>query len=207
DKGRPVDGFMGAIPPSEVAKFVERLAGAEDGSPEIEALAERARAALEAGDVGGAAQDFAQILQHDREHLPALAGLARCYIANGDPERAQEVIAGVPEDQREDPEVKSVLSAIELAAGAQDDDEVAALISHVSASPDDHAKRFELAQALAAKGDMDAAVDHLLAIVRADREWSEDAARTELLKIFEAAGPTSALAREGRRKLSAILFS
>ena len=139
------------------------------------------------------------------ENVKAIAGLARCYMQGGETERAREILEMAPEGAK-DAELDSVRAALTLAAhdGASEADDLA---RHVELNPDDHAARFELAQALAGKGRLDAAVDHLLTIIERDREWNDQAARKQLLTIFEAAGPGSDVARQGRRRLSAILFS
>lgn len=207
DKGRPVDGFMGALPPSDVEAFIKKIAGGGPDAGEVTALLERAQASLDAGDMGGAAQDFAGVLQLDPENMAAVAGLARCYLAGGDAERARELLGMVPEDKADDPAIAGVRAALEMAEKSVGGDELSSLVAHVSGAPDDYAKRFELAQALAARGDLEGASGHLLEIVAKARDWNDGAARAELLKIFEAAGPMSSVAKDGRRKLSTILFS
>ena len=203
--GRPVDGFMGALPDSQVKAFVERLAkpggGADDGLEEALAMA---RESLELGDLGGAAQAYAQVLQHDPENVKALGGLARVYLAGGQADRAQEILDMAPEGAK-DPDLDSVRAALALAADAPAD--VRQFEDRLAKDPQDFEARFELAKALAGHGRMEEAVDHLLAIIEADREWNDQAARKQLLTVFEAAGPMSELAKQGRRRLSAILFS
>jgi putative thioredoxin len=207
DKGRPVDGFAGALPESQIKMFIDRLSGAPAADEDIEALLAHAAESLALKDLGGAAQDFATVLQIDPENTKAIAGLARCYLAGGDAERAQETLALAPEAKKNDADIASVRAAIELAAGAAGLGDAAKLKAAAEANPNDHAARYDLAQALVAKGDLAAAADHLLAIIARDRAWNEDAARKLLLKVFEAAGPTSDVAKAGRRKLSALLFS
>lgn len=205
--GRPVDGFMGALPDSQVKAFVDRLAAqARAGagpSPADEVIA-MARQALDEGDVGGAARAYAQVLQAEPDNVKAVAGLARCYLAGGDRERAQEVLEMAPPDAK-DAELDSVRAALALAEDAPSD--TAAFERRLAADPDDHDARFELAKALGGHGRLESAVDHLLSIIERDRDWNEGAARKHILTIFEAAGPGSDLARQGRRRLSAILFS
>lgn len=203
--GRPVDGFMGALPDSQVKQFVDRLAKQGDGgaSP-VDDILDMARESLELGDLGGAAQAFAEVLRHDPQNVKAIAGLARVYLSSGDTERAQEILAMVPEGAR-DPELDSVRAALALAA--EGDAETAEFEQRLAADANDHEARLELAKALAGRGQMEEAVDHLLTIIEADREWNDQAARKQLLTIFEAAGHTSEVAKQGRRKLSAILFS
>ena len=201
--GRPVDGFMGALPDSQVKQFVDRIAG-QAPAGETDELLKLAKESLELGDVGGAAQAYAQILQADPSHLKAIGGLARLYLQAGDAERAAEVVAMVPEDAR-DPDLESARAALALANEAPSETRV--LEQALAADPDDHQARLDLAKALAGHGDFGAAVDHLLVIIEKDRTWNEEAARKQLLVVFEAAGAASEVARSGRRRLSAILFS
>jgi putative thioredoxin len=205
DKGRPVDGFMGALPESQIKLFVGRLAGTNSADDAAELLLQAAES-LALGDAGGAAQSYAKALQIDPQNAKAIAGLARSYLAAGEPEQARQVIEGVPEDKKSDPDVQGVRAALELAAdgGAGDP---AALKARLAGAPGDHEARYDLARALAARGDLQGAVDHLLSIVASDRDWSEGAARKHLIKIFDAAGAASELTRSGRRKLSTLLFS
>jgi len=203
--GRPVDGFMGALPESQVKQFVDRLAKqGQGGASPVDDILDMARESLELGDLGGAAQAFAEALRHDPQNVKALAGLARVYLSSGDTERAQEILAMVPEGAK-DAELDSVRAALALAA--EGDSETAEFEQRLASHPGDHEARFELARALAGRGRMEEAVDHLLQIIEADREWNDQAARKQLLTIFEAAGHTSEVAKQGRRKLSAILFS
>lgn len=206
DKGRPVDGFMGAIPDSQIKMFVDKLAGA-DMSAALDEFFAQANESLTLNDFGGAAQGFAQVLQLDPENVKALAGMARVYASTGEPEQAREILAMIPEDKAKDPAVAGVRAMLDLAGNSADDSETGALLQKVKASPADHQARFDLANALAAKGDLEGAVDHLLTIIEAKRDWNEDAARVQLLKVFEAAGLTSDIAKNGRRRLSALLFS
>jgi len=203
--GQPVDGFMGALPESQLKAFIDRVVGDAGGpSADVEALLAQAAESVSLGDVGGAAQAYAQILSLEPENLKAIAGLARCYLVNGDAERATEVLDMAPAGAN-DPDLTAVRAALALAAkgGA----ETAALERRLQADPSDHQARFELAQARAAQGDFAAASDQLLQIIEKDRTWNGDAARKELLTVFEAAGLSSDTAKAGRRRLSAILFS
>jgi putative thioredoxin len=201
--GRPVDGFTGALPESQIKAFVERLA-AQAPADETDELLAVGREALEAGDLNTAAQAFARVLQVDPKDVRALGGMAKVYLEGGDPERAAEIAAMAPEGAR-DPGLESVRAALALASAAPA--ETAAFEARLAADPDDHEARFELARALAGAGRLETAMDHLLQIIAADREWNEGAARAQLLTVFEAAGPASDLARQGRRRLSAILFA
>jgi len=204
--GQPVDGFMGAVPESQLKTFVDRLAkqgggGADDGLEEALAMA---RETLELGDLGGAAQAYAQVLQHDPENVKALGGLARVYMAGGEADRAREILQMAPAGAK-DPDLDSVRAALALAADAPAD--VREFQDRLERDPGDLEARFELAKALAAHGRLEEGMDHLLAIIQADREWNDQAARKQLLVVFEAAGQMSDLAKQGRRRLSAILFS
>jgi putative thioredoxin len=159
---------------------------------------------LDLGDLGGAAQAYAEALRMDPENVKALGGLARCYLDGGDIERAAEVAAMAPAGAK-DPELESVRAALALAADAPS--ETASFEARLVADPDDHEARFELAKALAGAGHLQAAADHLLTIIARDRTWNDDAARKQLLTVFEAAGAMSEVAKAGRKRLSSILFS
>jgi putative thioredoxin len=201
--GRPVDGFTGALPESQIKAFVDRLAAQApaDASDELITVG---REALEAGDLNTAAQAFARALQADPQDVRGLGGMARVYLDGGDLERAAEIVAMAPEGAK-DPGLESVRAALALAVAAPA--ETAVFEARLATDAADHEARFELARALAGSGRLEAAADHLLQIIAADREWNEGAARAQLLTVFEAAGGASDLARQGRRRLSAILFS
>jgi putative thioredoxin len=201
--GRPVDAFQGALPESQVRAFVEKLSGPA-GPSAIEELIALGKESLEIGDIGGAAQAFAQALQTDPENIKALGGMARAYLLGGDLEGAAEVVAMAPADAK-DPDLDAARAALALAEDAPS--ETAEFEKRLAADPDDHEARLELAKALAGTGRLQEAADHLLAIIARDRAWNDDAARKQLLTVFEAAGPTSEVAKQGRRKLSSILFS
>ncbi|RAK59470.1 co-chaperone YbbN [Phenylobacterium hankyongense] len=204
--GRPVDGFMGALPDSQVKQFVDRLAKQGAGAPGdgLDDLLTLARESLELGDLGGAAQAYAQVLQEDPANVKALGGLARVYLAGGDAERAREILEMAPADAK-DPDLDSVRAALALADAAPSD--TAEFEARLGANPDDHEARFELAKALAGQGRFEEAADNLLTIIERDRAWNDDAARKQLLTVFEAAGPMSDVAKQGRRRLSTVLFS
>jgi len=206
--GQPADGFMGALPESQLKAFIDRLtaggAPAGEGGGEIERLLAIAAESVAVGDVGGAAQAFAQVLQLDPGNVKALAGLARVYLTGGDVDQARQIAAMAPADST-DPDLVSLRAALELSRGEPSETE--GLERKLKADPTDHETRFELANALAGAGDFDGAVDHLLEIVRQDREWNDQAARKQLLTVFEAAGPASETAKSGRRRLSSLLFA
>jgi putative thioredoxin len=204
--GRPLDGFMGAQPETAVRAFVDRLLG-DDAVEEVAAVLESADAALAAGDVQGAAKAYAAVLQEEPQNAAALAGLARCYMQTNDLARAEQTIGLVPPDKQNLAVVASVRAALELARSAEKAGDVAQLEAQVRARPADHQTRLDLATALAAKGKKAEALDQLLEVVRRDRKWNEEAARKQLVQLFDAWGPKDPLTLEGRRRLSSILFS
>lgn len=206
DQGRPIDGFMGAIPESQIKQFVDRLAGA-DMTAEIEPLLEQAAESLKLGDIGGAAQGYTAVLQLDPQNVKAIAGMARVALAAGDSEQAQEILAHAPPEKQNDPAIVGVRAALELSANAPAPGESDELAQKVAANPKDLQARYDYAEALSARGDLEAASDQLLAIIEQNRDWNEEAARKQLLKVFEAAGLNSDIAKNGRRRLSTILFS
>jgi putative thioredoxin len=202
--GRPADGFMGAVPESQIKAFIDRLAQGGGAGSEIDDLLAMAKESLDLGDAGGAAQAFAQALQAEPDNLTAIGGLARCYLAGGDTERAAEVAAMAPPDAK-NADLESVRAALALAEGAPSD--TRGFEQRIAKDPDDHEARIELAKALAGRGQFKEAADQLLDSIERDREWGEQAARKQLLIVFEAAGQGSDVARLGRRRLSSILFS
>ncbi|MDB5361172.1 MAG: trxA [Rhodospirillales bacterium] len=206
--GRPVDGFVGAQPESQIKAFIQRLAGKAGPSPVDEAI-EMAKQALAEGDLATAQNVFAQVLDHQPDNVTALAGLARIALTQGAIEDAKQIIAQVPPgDGAKHADVVSVKAAIELAeAAAAAHGATAEFEARLAADPADHEARLELANALFAAGEQAASIDHLLQIVRADREWNEQAARKQLLKFFEALGPMDPLTVQTRKRLSSILFS
>ena len=203
--GQPVDGFQGAVPESQIKAFIDKLSGGEGVNTDVEQLLALGEESLGLSDFGGAAQAFAHVLTIEPENLKAIAGMARVYLAGGDEEQARQTIAMAPADAT-DTAVVSVRAQLSLASSAPTG-ETAELQAKVAANPSDHRARYDLSLAQAASGELKAAVDSLLEIVRADREWNEQAARKQLLVVFEAAGVTSEVARDGRRKLSSILFA
>jgi len=204
--GRPLDGFMGAQPESVVRSFIDRLAG-DDGEGDIAAVLESAEAALEEGDLQGAAEAFAAILQEDQQNAQAIAGLARCYLKSGDLVRAEQTLALIPPDKATTAPVQSIKAALGLAKLAGRSDNSVELEQRLAANPADHQVRLDFAIALASRGRNAEALEHLLDLVRRDRNWNEQAARKQLVQLFDAWGPKDALTIEGRRRLSSILFS
>ncbi|WP_371740619.1 thioredoxin [Methyloligella sp. GL2] len=204
--GQPVDGFMGAVPESQINAFIARLTADGDaagGAGDLEA----AEAALAAGDANAAAQIFGQALQEDRENVKAAAGLAKCYLMTGDLARAEQTLGLVPPDKANDEAVASARAELELAKKAEDAGDITALQEAVAADPNDLQARFDLAVALGAKGERAGAADALLFIVGKDRAWKDDEARKQLLQFFEAWGPKDPATLQGRQKLSSLLFS
>ncbi len=201
--GRPVDGFTGALPESQIKAFIDKLAG-PPGASELDELMGEGKEALGAGDLGGAAQAFGEALRLEPKNLAAIGGLARAYLAGGDAKRAGEIAALAPADAR-DPDLDSVRASLALAKDAPRD--LGAAERRLAADADDHHARFDLARAKAARGDHAGAVDQLLAIIERDREWNDGAAKAQLLTVFEAAGQASEVTRQGRRRLSSLLFA
>jgi len=204
--GKPVDGFMGALPESQVRSFIDRLLGDEAGDTLEEAMA-AAEAAIEGGDLQAAAEIYAAVLQEDQLNPSALAGLAKCYLKSGDTERAEQTIGLVPPDKRSNAAVEAVRAALALSRKTSDAGDAAELERRLATDPADLQTRYDLAIALAAKGFKSEAVDHLVEVVRRQRTWNEEAARKQLVQFFEAWGPKNPVTLEGRRKLSSVLFS
>ncbi|MBL8708836.1 MAG: thioredoxin [Rhodospirillaceae bacterium] len=210
-QGRPVDGFQGVQPEGQLKAFVGRLAqlagGAAGASPIEEAL-EHADAAHAEGDHASAVEIFGQILEHEPENLKAIAGIVRCLIALGELEQAAEFLGRTPKGKEGDAAIAAARAQLEVAqAGQKAAGQSDALQARVDANPKDFEARCELAQALFAGGEREAAVDHLLEVVRMNRAWNEEAARKQLVTFFEAMGPTDPLTLSGRRRLSSLLFS
>jgi putative thioredoxin len=203
--GQPVDGFMGALPENQVSAFVERLAGKiEGGATDTLKLADEA---LAAGDAAGAAELFAQVLAEEPENVRALGGLARAHLDAGNSAAAKKTLSLIPKNKENDPAVAAARAALDLAERAASVGDLTALEKKLAANALDHQARFDLAVALNASGKREAALDHLLEIVRRDRSWNDDAARKQLVQFFEAWGPTDGMTVEGRRRLSSLLFS
>ncbi|HSD91941.1 MAG TPA: co-chaperone YbbN [Methyloceanibacter sp.] len=203
--GRPVDGFMGALPESRINAFIARLIGddAADDTADLEA----AEAALVTGDINNAAQLFGEVVQQDRENAQALAGLVKCYIKTGDLARAEQTLALVPPAKADTAPVASARAAFELARKAPSPGEVDALRAKLETSPNDAQVRFDLALALNAKGDRSGAAEELLKLVAKDRNWNDDAAKKQLVQLFEAWGANDPATIAGRQKLSSLLFA
>ena len=207
DKGQPVDGFVGALPESQIRGFIERLVGPlKSGSADLLAEAEEAAAA---GDAAGAASIYAEILAEDPADVKAIAGLAKLQIAAGQLAEAQGLLKTAPEPapgKDPDPAIAAALAALRLAEQASSVGELKPLEQKVSANPNDLQARFDLAVALSAKGEREGAADQLIEIIKRDRKWNDEAARKQLLQLFEAWGLMDPATVAARRKLSAIWF-
>lgn len=207
--GQPADGFMGALPESQVTAFINKLTAGTPaaGQPNIAEILQEAEAVLAEGDPASAAQIYAEVLAADATNIAALAGLAKCYVATGATEQAKQTLAMVPESKRNDAAVKAVQASLDLAEQAEAVGPVIELEQKVAANPLDHQARFDLATALNASGKRTEAAQHLLDIIRRDRKWNDDAARKQLVQFFEAWGGADEATVEGRKRLSTILFS
>jgi putative thioredoxin len=203
--GRPVDGFTGALPEGRIKAFIARLVG--DSAADAAADLEIAEAALAADDVNAAAQAFAEILQKDAENERAVAGLAKCYIKTGDLTRAEQTLALVPPAKAGSAPVASARASLEVARKAATAGDVETLRAKIEANPNDTQSRFDLALALNARGDRQGALDELLTIMRKDRAFNDDAARKQLLQLFDAWGGSDPVTISGRQRLSSLLFT
>jgi len=204
--GRPADGFMGALPESQVVAFLDRLTKSNVGG-ETKDLLNAADAALADGDPAGAANLYAQLLAEDNSNVQALAGLARCYVETGALDQARQTLAMIPDSKRGESAVAAAQAALQLAEQVKTLGPVAELEQKVAANPLDHQARFDLALALNGKGRRLDALDQLISIVKRDRKWNDDGARKQLVQFFEAWGPTDEATIDGRKRLSSILFA
>ncbi len=204
--GRPVDGFAGAQPESQIKAFVDRLVG-DAGAADLEHAIAEGEKAFEEGDLQTAAEIFAAVLQEEPDNIKALAGLARCYLKTGDLERAEQTLALAPPEKRDAAPLASVRAAIGLAKRGQESGNVGELKARIESNPADHQARIDLATALAAIGEKEEAVSHLLESFRRERQWNDEAARKQLVELFEAWGPKDPATLDGRRRLSSLLFS
>ncbi|TNF61379.1 MAG: co-chaperone YbbN [Rhodobacteraceae bacterium] len=209
-KGQPVDGFQGAIPGSEIKAFVDRLVKEAGGQAHGDALQDAVDAAeemLAEGAATDAAQTFAAILEEDPMHAGAYGGLVRAYLALGELDQAEAILNGAPAQIASTAPLEAARAQLELARQAANIGPIAELTAAVEADPANHQARFDLAQALYAKGNVQEAVDHLLDLFRRDREWNEGAAKTQLLTIFDALKANDPVVLNGRRRLSSMIFA
>ena len=211
--GRPVDGFMGAVPESQVKQFVDRLVQAAGGAPgeggadDLAAALEHAKQAVAENDFALASQIYNEVLEVAPDNLAALVGLARCHVQAGNLDQAKVVLAKVPAKDKTNAEIVAVQAAIDLSEQAKAAGPVGDLKAKAAADPKDFQARLDLALAYWAGGQRKEAIDELLVMIKLDRNWNEAAARQQLLKFFEALGFTDPLAIDGRKRLSTILFS
>ncbi|MGH6820514.1 MAG: thioredoxin [Methylocella sp.] len=205
--GQPVDGFMGALPESQIKQFIGRLGGKGGLAEEIEAAVTAGNDALAQKDYASAARIFQQVIEADREHVGALARLAQCQIALGELDSAEATLALVSPKKASDPAVRSATAALELARNPVDVSAASGLEAEIARNPNNFQARLDLASLFNGTGRKAEALEHLLHIVAKDREWNEAAARKQLVKFFDAWGPKDDLTIQGRRKLSSILFS
>ena len=205
--GQPVDGFMGAVPESRIREFIAKVAGPGGADAATQEAMDAAAELRAEGDLQGAAQVYAGVLQEEPENLDAIAGLAEVLVDAGDVEMARSVLERAPQEKADAPQFAAVRAKLALAEQVTGLGDAAALERRIEADPKDHQARFDLALIQNANGQRDQAADSLLAIMRADRTWDDDGARRQLLKFFEAWGMTDDATLSARRKLSSLLFS
>lgn len=205
-EGRPVDAFTGALTQSQIVEFINKvIAMAPDDG--IEDALNAANDALENNDLIAAAKIFAQIIQHQNDHLKAIAGLAKCQILAGEFDLARKTLSLAPSSKNDDPDIASARASLELAEQPGDTTGIADLAASVEANPDDHQARLDLALALNKENDRETAVDHLIKIMEKDANWNDEAARKQLLQFFDAWGFADPHSIAGRRRLSTLMFS
>lgn len=208
-QGQPVDGFQGAVPPSEIKAFVDRVieASGGDASGGLDDAVAAAEEMLEAGEFADAAQTFAAILGEDPNHAAAYGGLIRAYIAAGDLDQAEATLNGAPAEISESAELQAAAAQLDLAKQAANSGPLDELKAALDADENNHQARFDLAVALNGAGENEEAVNQLLELFRRDREWNDGAAKTQLFTIFEALKPNDPVVLNGRRKLSSMIFA
>ncbi len=205
--GQPVDAFMGAIPESQVRAFINKLKdGGADAGPTVAEMLAAAEDASDAGDFPAAAEIYAVVLEQEKDNIEALAGLARSYLKTGDVERSRQIAEMIPEANRKHPSASAIFASLDLVSHTTAPDETLELKTRVNNTPTDWDARFDLAAVYSAQEKHEEAAEQLLAILEKNLNWKEGAAKEQLLKIFEAAGPKADVTKEGRRRLSAILF-
>lgn len=205
--GKPVDGFMGAVPESQIREFIERVAGPGQEALQIAEAMAAAAEAVAAQDLRTAAEIYDAVLEQEPQNIDAIVGLAEILFDAGDAEGCEEVLSRAPEDKRNAPKLVALRTRMDLAAKAAALGDPTALERRLAANPNDHEARFDLAVIQNALGQRTEAADNLLFIIKADRTWREDGARAQLLQFFEAWGMMDDVTLATRRKLSSILFS
>jgi putative thioredoxin len=209
-EGKPVDGFQGAVPQSEISEFVARvvkLGGGETPADTLNDAVEAAEDMLTDGEADDASQTFSAILGEDPNHAGAYGGLVRSHIAMADLDQAEAVLNGAPAEISASPQLEVAAAQLALARQAADAGPVAELTAAVDADETDHQARFDLAQALHANDDAQGAVDQLIELFRRDRDWNEGAAKAQLFTVFDALKPNDPIVLNGRRKLSTLIFA
>jgi putative thioredoxin len=204
-QGQAVDGFVGAQPESKLRAFIDKLTSGAQAP--VEEMLDVGQQALDAGDPETAASAFSSALAEDPGNPKAVAGLIRSLIALGDVAGARKQVNQLPPEIAAKPDVAAAITAVDLAEQSRETGDIAELRERAAANPEDRQARFDLALALFGNGRAEAAIDELLQLVRLDRDWNEQAARNQLVKIFDALGPTNPLTTSSRRRLSSILFS
>ena len=207
--GQPVDGFQGAISASEIKAFVDRVVAANGGEAEsgLDSAVQSAEQMFEEGDIQSALETFSAILQEDTNNLKSYVGLIKCHLALGDLDQAEAILNGIPAEISQSPEVEPIHAQIQLAKQALDAGPIDDLQQLVEKNPSDHEARFKLAQALHGSGQIEEAVDQLLELFKRDREWNDEAAKSQLFVIFEALEANNPIVLNGRRKLSSLIFA
>ena len=207
--GQPVDGFQGAISASEIKAFVDRVVAANGGEAEsgLDSAVNSAEQMFEEGDIESALETFSAILQEDTNNLKSYIGLIKCHLALGDLDQAEAILNGIPAEISQSPEVEPIHAQIQLAKQALDAGPIDDLQQLVEKNPSDHEARFKLAQALHGSGQIEEAVDQLLELFKRDREWNDEAAKSQLFVIFEALEANNPIVLNGRRKLSSLIFA
>lgn len=207
--GKPVDAFQGAQPESQVKAFVDKLAeaaGTTQSDPLADALGQ-AKELLVAEEFEGAAGIYGQVVSHAPDNIDGLGGLARALVGMGELDQASEILAQVPEDQADHPDVAAAQVAIELARQSAAVGDLTPLEAAVAVDPKNHQARLDLAVGLFGADRREEAIDHLVESMKIDRTWNEDAARQQLIQFFDMMSPTDEVTISGRRKMSAVLFS
>ena len=207
--GQPADGFQGAISASEIKAFVDRVVAANGGEAEsgLDSAVQSAEQMFEEGDLQSAIETFSAILQEDTNNLKSYIGLVKCHLALGDLDQAEAILNGIPAEISQRPEVEPIHAQIQLAKQALDVGPINDLQQLVEKNADDHEARFKLAQALHGSGQIEDAVNQLLELFKRDKEWNDEAAKSQLFVIFEALEPNNPIVLNGRRKLSSLIFA
>ncbi|KAB8124319.1 tetratricopeptide repeat protein [Komagataeibacter medellinensis] len=208
-QGQILDLFQGAKPESEIRRFIENVMKAAGGGTLPAAdLVEAARAEMTQGHAEAAAALFSQVLEIEPENPAAWGGLARALIEMGDEEGAETALNDAPAAIAGHAEITGARAALELKReGRKAAEEAEEIRARINANPKDYAARFELSAALNAAGKRAEAADELLTIMKADRQWNDDAARKQLIRLFEAWGQTDPDTLAARRRMSSLLFS